>query len=62
MDHDQGARGVCHDPTLRFVVSADGGDPLQAHARQRMFTLGVGHVRRRTIEPGSKTDELGPGY
>ncbi len=26
---------------------------------KRLFTLGVGHVRRRGIEPGSRTDELG---
>jgi DNA-binding Lrp family transcriptional regulator len=26
---------------------------------RRLFALGVGHVRRRGIEPGSKTEELG---
>jgi len=26
---------------------------------KRLFALGVGHVRRRGMEPGSKTDELG---
>ncbi len=38
-----------------------GADAYRIMPAKRLFALGVGHVRRRGIEPGSKTDELGPG-
>jgi DNA-binding Lrp family transcriptional regulator len=36
-----------------------GAETYRVMPAQRLFALGVGHVRRRGIEPGSKTDELG---
>ena len=36
-----------------------GAESFRAMPAKRLFALGVGHVRRRGMEPGSKTDELG---
>jgi DNA-binding Lrp family transcriptional regulator len=36
-----------------------GAEAFRAMPAKRLFALGVGHVRRRGIAPGSKTDELG---
>ena len=36
-----------------------GAETYRVMPAKRLFALGVGHVRRRGIEPGSKTDELG---
>ena len=36
-----------------------GAETYRVMPAKRLFALGVGHVRRRGIEPGSKTD--GPG-
>ena len=45
-----------HCDYLARIVGADGYRIMPA---KRLFALGVGHVRRRGIEPGSKTDEPG---
>ena len=45
-----------HCDYLACVVGADGYRIMPA---KRLFALGVGHVRRRGMEPGSKTDEPG---
>ena len=36
-----------------------GADAYRIMPAKRLFALGVGHVRRRGVEPGSKTEELG---
>ncbi len=36
-----------------------GADTYRVMPAKRLFALGVGHVRRRGMEPGSKTDEPG---
>ena len=41
------------------LASRIGADTYRVMPAKRLFALGVGHVRRRGMEPGSKTDELG---
>ena len=36
-----------------------GADAYRVMPAKRLFALGVGHVRRKGMEPGSKSDELG---
>jgi DNA-binding Lrp family transcriptional regulator len=45
-----------HCEFLRDRIGAEGFRIMPAN---RLFALGVGHVRRKGIEPGSKSDELG---
>ena len=45
-----------HCEYLQRVIGADAFRIMPA---KRLFALGVGHVRRRGMEPGSKTDEPG---
>jgi len=52
----QGFSMTAHCDLLRERIGADSYRVMPA---KRLFALGVGHVRRRAIEPGSKTDELG---
>ena len=52
----QGFSMTAHCDLLRDRIGADAYRVMPA---KRLFALGVGHVRRRTIEPGSKTEELG---
>ena len=40
-----------------FLGTRIGADAFQALPARRLFVLGVGHLRRRTIEPGSKSPE-----
>jgi DNA-binding Lrp family transcriptional regulator len=42
-----------------FLAQQTGAVTFRLMPARCMFTLGVGHVRRRTIEPGSKSDEPG---
>src|SRR5678815_2802086 len=42
-----------------FLAARIGAEGYRMMPAKRLFALGVGHVRRRGIEPGSKTDELG---
>ena len=44
-----------------LLMSRIGADAYRVMPAKRLFALGVGHVRRRGMEPGSKTDELGAG-
>ena len=52
----QGFSMTAHCDLLKERIGADAYRIMPA---KRLFALGVGHVRRKTIEPGSKTD--GPG-
>jgi hypothetical protein len=47
------------DAHCRYLASETGATAYQLLPAKKLFTLGVGHVRRRTIEPGDKTDEPG---
>ena len=42
-----------------MLAARVGADTYRVMPAKRLFALGVGHVRRRGMEPGSKTDELG---
>ncbi len=42
-----------------FLAQQTGAVTFRLMPAKCMFALGVGHVRRRTIEPGSKSDEPG---
>ncbi len=41
-----------------FLKSQVGAEAYRLMPARRLFALGVGHVRRRGMEPGSKSDEL----
>ena len=42
-----------------FLARAVGADAYRMMPAKRLFTLGVGHVRRKGMEPGSRSDEPG---
>lgn len=42
-----------------FLASRIGAEGYRAMPAKRLFALGVGHVRRKGMEPGSKSEELG---
>jgi len=42
-----------------FLASKIGAEAFRIMPAKRLFALGVGHVRRKGMEPGSKTEELG---
>src|SRR4051812_12417035 len=42
-----------------FLAARVGAEGYRVMPAKCLFALGVGHVRRRGIEPGSKTEELG---
>jgi hypothetical protein len=41
----------------QFLARQTGAEHFRLMPAKRLFTLGVGHVRRRGMEPGSKADE-----
>jgi len=41
-----------------FLAKLTGADHFRVMPAKRIFALGVGHVRRKGMEPGSKSDEL----
>src|SRR5581483_9237296 len=41
-----------------YLASQTGCETFKLLPAKRLFALGVGHVRRRGMEPGSKSDEL----
>ena len=41
-----------------FLMTQTGATSYKLMPAKRLFALGVGHVRRRGMEPGSKSDEL----
>lgn len=47
------------DAHCRYLMSQTGATAYKLLPARKLFTLGVGHVRRRTIEPGDKTAEPG---
>jgi len=42
-----------------FLASKVGADAFRVMPAKRLFALGVGHVRRRGMEPGSRSEEAG---
>jgi len=42
-----------------FLASKVGAESYRVMPAKRLFTLGVGHVRRRGMEPGSRSEEPG---
>jgi DNA-binding Lrp family transcriptional regulator len=42
-----------------FLASKVGAEAYRVMPAKRLFALGVGHMRRRDIEPGSRSDEAG---
>ena len=42
-----------------FLASRIGAEGYRAMPAKKLFALGVGHVRRKGMEPGSKSEELG---
>jgi DNA-binding Lrp family transcriptional regulator len=42
-----------------FLASQVGAESYRVMPAKRLFTLGVGHVRRRGMEPGSRSEEPG---
>ena len=42
-----------------FLCTQTGTQHYRLMPAKRLFALGVGHVRRKSVEPGSKTDDLG---
>jgi len=51
----QGRKLADHCDVLARLIGAESYYTMQAHG---IFALGVGHVRRKTMEPGEKADEL----
>lgn len=47
------------DAHCRYLQQRTGATAYKLLPARKVFALGVGHVRRRTIEPGEKTDEPG---
>jgi hypothetical protein len=47
------------DAHCRYLMAQTGATAYKLLPARKLFTLGVGHVRRRTIEPGDKTDTPG---
>jgi hypothetical protein len=47
------------DAHCRHLMAQTGATAYKLLPAKKLFALGVGHVRRRTIEPGDKTDEPG---
>ena len=41
-----------------FLARTIGAEKFLLLPAKRLFALGVGHVRRKGLEPGSKSDEL----
>jgi hypothetical protein len=50
-------QGYSMDKHCRFLCTQTGAVAFRLMPAKRLFALGVGHVRRRGMEPGSKADE-----
>jgi DNA-binding Lrp family transcriptional regulator len=50
-------RGFTLQRHCELLVQKVGAEKFRVMPAKGIFTLGVGHVRRKTIEPGSKADE-----
>ena len=52
-------QGFSMEKHCEYLRQAIGADAYRIMPAKRLFALGVGHVRRKGMEPGSKSDELG---
>jgi DNA-binding Lrp family transcriptional regulator len=52
-------QGFSMERHCEFLAKKVGADAFRVMPAKRLFTLGVGHVRRRGMEPGSRSDEPG---
>ena len=50
-------RGFSLEAHCKLLAKKVGGERFRLMPAKGIFTLGVGHVRRKTIEPGNKADE-----
>jgi DNA-binding Lrp family transcriptional regulator len=51
-------QGYSVEKHCAFLASLTGAEHFRVMPAHRIFALGVGHVRRKGMEPGSKSDEL----
>jgi DNA-binding Lrp family transcriptional regulator len=51
-------QGFSIEKHCQFLMTKTGALSFRAMPAKRLFALGVGHVRRKGMEPGSKSDEL----
>jgi hypothetical protein len=51
-------QGYSIDAHCAFLAKLTGAQHFRVMPAKRIFALGVGHVRRKGMEPGSKSDEL----
>ena len=51
-------QGYAMEKHCDFLCAKTGAQSYRLMPAKRLFALGVGHVRRRGMEPGSKSDEL----
>ena len=51
-------QGYSVEKHCAFLAKLTGADHFRVMPANRIFALGVGHVRRKGMEPGSKSDEL----
>jgi DNA-binding Lrp family transcriptional regulator len=52
-------QGFSMDKHCQVLMQKTGATTYRLMPAKKMFALGVGHVRRRELEPGEKTDEPG---
>ena len=52
-------QGFSMEAHCEFLMRQTGATAFKLMPAKRLFALGVGHVRRRLLEPGSKSDEPG---
>ena len=52
-------RPYAMDAHCEHLMEATGAEGYKLLPAKRLFALGVGHVRRRRLEPGARTDEPG---
>ena len=52
-------QGFSMDAHCQLLMRLTGASAYRLMPAKKLFSLGVGHVRRRQLEPGSKTDEPG---
>jgi len=50
-------QGYSMDRHCEYLMSQTGAESYLLMPAKRLFALGVGHVRRRQLEPGSRSDE-----
>jgi hypothetical protein len=51
-------QGYSMEKHCAFLAKKIGAEHFRLMPAKRLFALGVGHIRRRGMEPGSKSDEL----